>query len=308
MDTLEKIVVGLILFAVTSALGFLFKLRQLYVVVPKLYRHSTVADKGSLCEVIIYNRGKQVEEDIHIQIDPDLKCELLATSSTGITLTGSLIKLDRLHKASDVSAILLVENGLMDVAKLLSISSKACNGKKINKISEVPVNGANTLLFVIGFIAFGFAIGLGPKAFEYFDQKLANYKLTEISESGWSGLNNYYHSSMSNSYSDGEFPVRFVEIKNTKEGVSLIYEVYNKTALPLTVYTDQKSKAIIEKGIEPSPGKSFSSVDVPALEKKQFTARALEKNDSSGEIYIGFSFRNGKEFLYKINHRVVLEK
>jgi len=282
-------------------------MRQLYVVVPKLYRHSTVADKGSLCEVIIYNRGKQVEEDIQIQIDPDLKCELLATSSTGIILSGSLIELDRLHKASEVSAIILVENGILDISKLLSISSKSCKGRGVDKIKDVPLNGANTLMGFIGLAIFGCVVAFGPKAYEFIDGSWANYRLAAFSEKGWSGLGGYYHSSMSNSYALSEFPIKYVGREISGGKVNVIYEVYNKTALPLTVYTDQKGREVDEKNTDRKPRPFFASVDVPPLEKRKFTALASAKKEDINPIRIDFSFKNGEEFFYKIQHQVPFE-
>lgn len=84
MENFEKITIGLVLFTVTSIIAYLFRMRQLYVVVPKLFRHSQISNEGSLCELLVYNKGNQVEEDIQVSLDPELKGELLASSSSDI--------------------------------------------------------------------------------------------------------------------------------------------------------------------------------------------------------------------------------
>ena len=51
MDNVEKIAIGLVLFIVTSVVAYLFRMRQLYVATPKLFRHAPISQGGSLCEV-----------------------------------------------------------------------------------------------------------------------------------------------------------------------------------------------------------------------------------------------------------------
>ena len=46
MEHLEKVVIGLILFALTSVMAYLFRMRQLYVAAPKLYRHAPMNRPG----------------------------------------------------------------------------------------------------------------------------------------------------------------------------------------------------------------------------------------------------------------------
>jgi len=116
MDTVEKIAVGIVLFVVTSVIAYLFRMRQLYVATPKLFRHAPVSAGGSLCEVIVYNRGNQTEEEVSVSVDPDLKAELLASNSADVSFEGARLRVSRLHRRCEVSAVLLVENGLLDAS------------------------------------------------------------------------------------------------------------------------------------------------------------------------------------------------
>jgi len=76
VENFDKVIIGLVLFAITSIVAYLFKMRQLYVSVPKLFRHASISKDGSLCELIIYNKGNQVEENIQVDFNPKLKGEL----------------------------------------------------------------------------------------------------------------------------------------------------------------------------------------------------------------------------------------
>jgi len=310
VDNIEKIVIGIVLFALTSALGFLFKMRQLYVVVPKLYRHSGLAVNGSLCEIIIYNRGKQVEEDIQVVLDPDLKCELVATSIPGIGLSNSSIELGRLHKSSNVSILILVENGIFDISKILSISSKACSGRKVNRVFDVPSNWANLFMMYLASAAVLFVGFYGPPFYEKLDRKWSQSRLSTAANDGWNGLENFYHSSMRESYSLNEFPVRYISRLTDKGRIVVTYEVYNKTSLPLTVYANAEVDEVdsSDKNYKDKIYPFFSSVEVPPMEKKKFEAFAKMEFGSTEPLPITFLFKNGEESFYKIQHRIPQEK
>ena len=296
MEHFEKIFAGLILFIVTSVVAYLFKMRQLYAATPKLYKSTPISKDGSLCEIIIYNRGNQAEEDITASLDPDLKAELLASSSSDLTLEKSHIKLNRLHKGQEASAILLIENGVLDPSKVISISSKGTKGKTYKKIEEVPPNFALTFLF------FAFILGAIPgafygfKAYESLSKAYAEHKLKSIHEVGWSNLEKYYDSELKESYSNQEFPVRLVENKqNPNRTDQLIFELYNKTAIPMEVVADKKSRAKGDLSY-------FTSVTVPPMSKETLTINQPTDSEKNPEPEYEFSLKHGDEFIYGITY------
>jgi len=301
MDSIEKIAIAVIIFTITSVLAYLFKLRQLYLVVPKLYKHAPVTDKGALCEIVIINRGSQVEEDISVDLVPDLDYTLIAGSSSELELTGTTIKIRRIHKKSEESAILLVEKGNFDVSKIISISSKATKGKIFKRITEVPPNAASMFLLLACSIGFLPGMIYGGKLFTYANNYWTQYSYSQQSELGWGGLENYSSSNTSESYSKTEFPVRLLKKEKIKDKWNFTYEAYNKTALPLTVYTDQK-KIGSDKVGEPRP--YFSSLELQPMSKGQFTAVAPVNAEIDGYVDVDFSFRNGEEFFYKIFQKI----
>lgn len=299
MDNIEKIVVGLVLFVVTSVVAYLFRMRQLYVVTPKLFRHAPISQSGSLCELIVYNKGNQVEEDIQVSLDPDIKAELLASSATGIKLTGSMLDIERLHKGSEASMMLLVENGVLDSSKIMSISSKGTKGRVCKKVNDIPPNFAWYFLSLT--LAIGIFPGLyyGSKAYSALNAAYVEYKLQLPYKSGWANLSTYYSSDLRQSYSNQEFPVRFVGRQIDKaKNVTLTFDVFNKTAIPLTIYVNKNG----ERKSLSSP--YFSSEDILPMSQKSLTVRPPDPTAESPQPDIEFSFKSGGEFLYGITFDV----
>lgn len=298
MENFEKIIAGFLLFAITSVVAYLFRMRQLYVAMPKLYRHASISKDGSLCELIIFNKGHQVEENIQVEIAPELKAELLASSSTDISFEGSTMKIERLHKGCEASVIFLVENGLLDPTKISSVTSKSTKGVVCKKVAEVPPN------YAILFLSFVFAIGILPGMF--YGEKLygklrsayVEFRLSAIHEQGWKSLSKYYGSDLRESYSNQEFPVRFIEKRtDPKKGREAYFEAYNKTAVPLTVYADIDSDKKREPGAV-SP--SFSSVELQPMSKQPLVVRMPDLKGDSTPAEIEFSFKSGNEFLHHL--------
>jgi len=110
-ELILKILITVISSLVMIFLTYIFKRRQLYIATENLYRTSEISNKGILCEISIFNRGRQIEEDIKVSLDNSLKYELLAFNDSNMSLDENIIKIDRLHKKSKVSVLLLVENG-----------------------------------------------------------------------------------------------------------------------------------------------------------------------------------------------------
>lgn len=296
MEHFEKIVAGLILFIVTSIVAYLFKMRQLYAATPKLYKSTPISKDGSLCEIIIYNRGNQAEEDITASLDPDLKVELLASNSSDLTVEKTHIKINRLHKGQEASAILLIENGILDPSKVISISSKGTQGKTYKKIEDVPPNFALTFLFVAFILGVVPGLFYGFKAYESLSKAYTEHKLKSIHELGWSNLERYYDSELKESYSNQEFPVRLVESKKQPSKTdALIFELYNKTAIPMEVVADKKTRAKGDLSY-------FTSVTVPSMSKETLTIKQPTDSEKNPEPEYEFSFKHGDEFIYGITY------
>ncbi len=294
MEHIEKIAIGLLLFVLTSVVAYLCRLRQLYVAVPKLFRHAPISKNGSLCELIVFNKGNQVEEQIQVELDPELKAELLASGSADISLEGSMLKVERLHKGSEASVMLMIENGLLDASKVVRVTSKATKGRVCRRVSDVPFNYAWSLvgIIILGCIGPGF-----PYAMRAYNAVYSGYVESQLSSAyklGWSDLATYYDSKLKGSYSELEFPVRYLgKGRDDKKREILRFEAYNKTAVPIVVYAGRRGDKRIG-----SP--YFSSADVPPLSKLEFQVLAPPPDPVTSDVALDFSFKMGNEFLHSI--------
>jgi len=296
MEHFEKVVVGLILFIVTSVLAYLFKMRQLYAATPKLYRSTPLSNNGSLCELIVYNKGNQVEEDISVSLDPDLKAELLASNSPELTLENSYIKIERLHKGQEISAILLIENGIFDSSKITSISSKSTLGKVFKKTEEVPPNFAMSFLLIACLLGLTPGFIYGMKTYESLSRMYNENQLSAVYGLGWKNLERYYESDLRKSYSNQEFPVRLIGSSLGKEEAKLLnFEVYNKGSIPLRVTVDKKIR-------NKSDLSYFTNITVAPMSKKEFTIKAPDPTENSARLEYDFSLSYGDEFIYGITY------
>lgn len=292
MENFERVIIGLVLFVATSIVAYLFRMRQLYAATPKLFRHAPISKDGSLCELIVYNRGNQVEENIQVDLDPELKGELLASSSSDITLEGATLKIERLHKGCEASVMLLIENGLLDVTRIVSVSSKGTKGTVVKKVADVPPNFAKA--FLIGSLLVGFVPALiyGTKAYEQLRSEYVEYRLQAAYQVGWSNLSSYYGSDIRQSYSNQEFPIRFIrqQIDGSKRP-TLIFEVYNKTASPMRVTANKN-------GGPPGDISNFSSVDLEPMSKQSFHVPVSASANNSQRAEFAFTMKSGEEFVY----------
>ena len=289
MEHLDKLIVGFILFIVSSILTYLFKMRQLYAASPKLFKVTPVSKDGSLCEVIVFNRGNQVEEEIRVDLDPELKIELLASNSTDLKLDKSTLFISRLHKGEEASALLLVENGILDYSKLVKLTSKDATGKFVKESEEVPPNYAKLFLVIVFFISMFPAMIYGIKGYEAYQNYRTNIELEQLYELGWTNLSKYYSSDLSRSYSKQEFPIRFSGI-NEKES-KIIFEAYNKTALPLEITIDGKFR-------KKDDFRYFKRISILPMSKVEFSILIPERVNGKTKFEYNFSFTFGKEYIH----------
>jgi hypothetical protein len=299
---IENVIAGVALFVVTSLVAYAFKVRQLYAVVPKLHRKSFLSDGGSVAELVVYNKGTKVEEDISLEIRQEVKCELLASNKSGASIIDNVLKIDRIHSHSEVSVILLVEGETLSYDDLVLLTSKEIKGTFCKKIDDVPPSASKSAVAISILLLGGSLLYWGGDAYSYLESKYIKYKYTNIYDSGWQGLGNYLTSDLSESYSNQEFPLRLIDVSVDSKKIEIKYEVINKSSLPLSVsVTDSLFFQTKEKDSFP-----FVSVDVAPLEKGSLSIEYPNQNQE--HIELTASFRFGDEFIYGLVHKVGLKK
>lgn len=295
-----KIIASLIVFILTSIVAYMFKVRQLYAVIPKLYRSSVLSEEGTVSEIVVYNKGNKTEEDIRVEIDQEVRCELLATTSSEIQLTGNVINIPRLHVHSDVSLVLLIENGVLSDEKILSISSKECKGLVYKKVEELPPASSSFAIGLIVFIGIIISVVWLPTIINYANKEWVSYNYSHLEKNGWKNIENYITSNLEDSYKREEFPVRFLKYELDGSIVKITYELINKSALPIKVTIKEK-----ENEYAGWYKNYLYDKDVETLSKKIITIEALRTE--SGLIDIEFYIKYADDFIYDLLHTVKIE-
>lgn len=236
MNTIESLLIGFVLFLLTSLTAYIFKTRQLYVVARKLYGTSVLSEQGSLSEVLIFNMGNQVEENLKVVLNPDIKCELIASSSADIKLSEeNIILLDRLHSKSQVSLLLLIDKGVLEGEHIIAITSNVHKGKVVHQIVDIPPNFGQIAIFILSFIFLATAVFYIPKIYAYYNEIQIEQNYKAILDKKWRNLSDYVSSDLAKSYSPQEFPVRYIDQKNAKDMIIFRFEALNKSAIPIDI-------------------------------------------------------------------------
>lgn len=239
MDTTE-IISALIVFVITSAILYFFKQKQLYLSLTNLYSNSTISDEGSICQFIIYNQGNSIEENIRIELNPNLQISLLSSDSSILQFENNVISINLLHKKSKASCMLLVENDQpLSLNEIQSFYSKETKGKSFNNTQNIPTNAGSTAIIFASLILFASFIWNLDSIYKFFEDKYLHHKYSYLYNIGWSNLNDYFGSDLERkSYTQNEFPVKFISCQpdeNDSTIVTYVFEVYNKTTNDLEV-------------------------------------------------------------------------
>lgn len=251
MDLLEKILIGIVGALLTALVIYSFKLRQLYLLVPKLFGYSALTEKGKLLELRAFNKGRAMEEEVHIDMPPALTYELVAADHPDVKLQKNKLLLARIAPRSEISMILLAEGNLEAESFSPTLSSKTTKGKLVKKLEEVPPNAGAVVLSIVSFVAvMALMFYLPQRWIEYQTQQKENEKREVLKKyafleaAGWRGLEPYVGSQLRQSYSSLEFPVIFQSATRKGDQLEMQFAVTNKTAalLKVTAYADAEPK------------------------------------------------------------------
>lgn len=297
---IETIIGGLFLFVLTSVVMYFYKAKQLYVVTTQLYNTSFLSDKGTITEIIIYNQGNGVEENIKIKLLPELKIDILASSSDDINLMdNNVFHIMRLHAKSQISLQLLVENGALTNEGIVEISSDTHVGKKCLSKESVPPNFGNVATSIAGILIVFIVITKIPLLTEIYGK----YKYSSLYKEGWNNLYSYIGSDLSKSYSSEEFPIRYISQSDENNYTVLKFEAINKSAIPIDVniHNDKELKFLSSKNSYISKELNRASKTIEPLSKSEllFTTKTENKFNIEVTIY------HGNEFIFDLKNTIL---
>ena len=299
---IEKVLAGTILFILTSIVAYAFKVRQLYAVVPKLHKKSFLSDGSSVAELVIYNKGTKVEENVTLEIRQELRCEILASNSSNAIIKDNVVQIDRIHSHSEISLILLIEGESLSYEDLVSVSSKEIKGQFLKKVDEIPPSASKSAISISLVVLLACLLYWGGGVYTYLESKYVEHTYSNIFKQGWRGLSDYITSDLSESYSNQEFPIRFVGVDFENKKISIDYEVINKSSVPIEVVVRDSKKFEYELG----NSLPFESVEVAPLEKRKVTIKYPNENQENLELASSINF--GDEYIRGLVHKIDLKK
>lgn len=303
---IETLFTGIILFLLTSIIIYFYKAKQLYLVTTQLYNKSFLSDRGTITEVIIYNRGNAVENNVTINILSELNLDLIATSDESIKKNhNNEFVISKLHAKSDISLLFLVENGSLTNREVLSFTSDMIVGKKCSEKDSVPLNYGNIATFIVGFIILIMLTVNIPRVIEQY----MKYQYSSLYKLGWRGLDSYIASDLSKSYTSLEFPIRFINQEIEENLTIMNFEIINKSAIPIgiTMSNDEeleKQKNNLHNKYIHRRLTGFYIKEVAPMSKSELKFSTINNK----KITINTSISHGNEYISGIQNSFILEK
>lgn len=310
---LEQIVIALAASIVGALLLYTFRVKQLYVVIPRLFSVSILSTDGKIVELRTFNRGRFPEEDVLIALDPSLKYEIIASSDSTCVFEKSSIKIPRIPPYDDFSVLLLVEGGEFSKDRLSTISSKTTKGKLISGIENIPPNAGKALLMVITLLVVMAAPLAGVDY--YYDMKKTAEKemaadrlarLDYLVKDGWSNLEQYSASAFRDEYSKGEFPIHQTKIERKGDIVEIQFRIVNEAAaeLQISVFSESPYSAN-----DPAPweNRDVFSHKVGPRDANNLTLKFFYPRAISGTATIEFRLLTGTDGFITMTKQVVID-
>ena len=317
MDVLENIIVASLAIVVTSLIAVLYHIRQLYATAPVLFQKKAEGGYDSIFQIVVTNRGNQVEENIEVELDPSIDFDIVATSVPDVTKDGSTIRIERIHRKNEVIVLISIGDMHFGSSRILSVSSNNVSGRVCKTPRDIPFNYGLTSLAILLLLS---AFPVGYYLYQvvgYVEDKVDEEKLAPVTKAGWSNLDEYQESDLRKSYSNQEFPVRLSAVKRKQDygeevppslkdewgnidnenDALLNYEINNKTASNLGVMAYRKN------GQRALP--YFAEVEPLS---KGVIVIPVSGEDGSKNVQVEFLFRMNDEWLERVVHTINAEQ
>lgn len=235
---IEKLVIALAVTILGSLLIYVFKLKQLYLVVPRLFSNSLLSTNGRLVEIRIFNKGKNVETDVKVSFDPGISYEILAATDSTSSLNNSTVSIPRIPPGDDYSVLLHIEGGDFTNERISGVSSSTTKGKIFKNLSEIPPNAGNAILGILGLMLLAATPIAAVEGYLAWQESKAQSHTEEVSialNNKWSAIEEYATSEFSKLYALGEFPIHYTEQHRVGKRVLVKFLLVNRAAANLDV-------------------------------------------------------------------------
>jgi len=301
MGSIVNVFVGIVTVLIGSALLYVFKLRQLYLVIPRLFEYSTLSPNGKSAEVFLINKGRQTEEDIIIELDKNSNYTLLASSSSQISIVDNKIKIERILPKSSSSILILAEGGNFSSSSISAFSSKFTNGRIIDSLDSVPPNFGNMFIGVLFALGIPLLLYLGATKIPdiYYQYKASKYN--EDIRNQWEGIEKFVSTDLSDNYSSVEFPLILQSRSRNRDTLLLQYRAVNKLAAPLDIFASYKGFFL--KSVD-DRNEKFT---IPPYAFEDFTLRCYSPMKGKEDYSVAFLLSGGTGNVVSLVNKIKIE-
>ncbi|MEQ5037924.1 hypothetical protein ABN115_02725 [Providencia rettgeri] len=245
---MEKLEIGsvIIKILITAIVGLLlnkflslFRKRQLYLSCWNSLENSSNTGKSFTINASIYNKGKDKEKNVQIQVPNDLKCSAISSNYDFENKDG-VILIDRILPKQRISMIISIEGEReLNKENKPKVKSEDCNGKTYLTNDFVPtsagiITGLIPLIFT-GFIMMAIMLDIHIP-FEKVGNAYASIRYSNYVKEG------FYVQPVGNSFifenydiSNGTVPIKFKELEINDEYLEYTFEVFNNSSSNLVV-------------------------------------------------------------------------
>lgn len=303
---IEEVVIGLTITIVGTILISIFRIRQLYIVIPRLFPKTLLSADSNIVELRVFNRSKFMEEDVIIKLNANYEYEIIATTLDEISMNDKKIFIPRLSPTDEHSVLMLIENAHFKEDDILSITSKTTKGKLFKLLQDIPPNYGKLLLSILILISLIIAPLLSINFYfkykeinEIENKRIQIEKLSFLKKEGWQDFDIYATSELNKLYIDGEFPIYQNSIERVENSIFIDFIIINKTAkkMEVTIRLDNPY-ANLNPDIFQRLKIPIEFIDIEPMGTKKLRLSIYWPKKEVDKLPIDFSINSGNESFY----------
>lgn len=222
---------------------------RLEVLVPRLFPHSFLSDRGHLAELTVFNRGFKTEETIELSLTPSLTYEIVGASTQDITLSKNKVSIQRIGPGDEVSMLLLVEGGGFSTNDITNCLSKESKGRIVTKLADVTPTGPQRVALVVSLVIvlvgsyFAFDVLTSPASRESLAGVATTSRRPNVDVKGWTIDAIYANEPLFKNLSDGDIQISIGRLDRKGDIATVPIIFINKTSKIVMFSIDMKTSA-----------------------------------------------------------------
>ena len=238
---LAQIVGGILAGLLVAGMVAFFRMRRLYLFIPRLFSYSNLSDQGAMIELNLVNKGFMSEEQIQVALKPTRQYRLVASTVDSVVLDTGIIKVPRLGSGQEVSIIFLVDGGEFTADEIVSATSREAKAQ-ILKNHPSQASAAQNLIWSLFVLLFVVApsVWIGSVITDYDGRNIYTILEDQLSpgldakrdflkKANWENFDKFFSSGMYRYYTDQTFPVEGVTVSRNGDTADIQVRLHNAT-------------------------------------------------------------------------------